>query len=532
MISDSAAYAEMTLRDYVRVLFRHQAVIVTAIMTVVTTTFIGLKLKTPVYEAQVKVLISAEKQVEATYYREIPGARNTEMALTQSEIVRSNPILERTVKALRLYQRPLDYERPFASPLKYSLIDFKTARVRNRLTGRSPDQQQMSLFRLAVEDLKGRVTVQPVRDTNLFTISVREFSPVGAAITANTVSRSYVIFDLEQQLAELRLKYGEKHQTVQQLTDNIHRMSDSLAGGPISDIEAIGPASVKIMEQASIPMGPVGPPKVLILALAALMSLFLGVILAFVFEYLDQTVKSPQDIRGGLRLPYLGFVPQRRFWNRAFVRNPDLATPYVQAYRALADQLYLEMRSQGLKALLVTAVAAAEGVTTVTANLGVCLARRVPGKVLLIDANLRQPELHTAFGLPDAPGLADVLDGRETLEQVLRQTPGGLAIVPAGRAKADPAALLESLAMSELLRQAKAGWDLVLIDCAQMRGYPDSVILAAGVDGMTLIVREGRARRQVLQAALGPLAHVRTKLLGAILNGRRLVIPKVIYEWV
>ena len=116
---------ETTLRDYLRVLFRHKAIITITILTVCSTVFVGLKLKTKVYESKVKMLITAEKQVEATYLREMYGRRNVQQTLTQSEIVKSNPVLNRVVRALALDKRPMDSEKQFASPLKVKLIDFK-----------------------------------------------------------------------------------------------------------------------------------------------------------------------------------------------------------------------------------------------------------------------------------------------------------------------------------------------------------------------------------------------------------------------
>ena len=113
---------ETTFRDYMRVLFRQKAVVITCFLTVMITVIIGIMLKTPVYEAKVKMLISASKQVEATYYRDLIMGQNMEVALTQAEIVKSAPVLEKTVRALGLAQKPFDYEKQFASPLKAKLV--------------------------------------------------------------------------------------------------------------------------------------------------------------------------------------------------------------------------------------------------------------------------------------------------------------------------------------------------------------------------------------------------------------------------
>ena len=107
----------LTLRDYLRVFFRNKSIFTICFLTVMTTVYLGLQLKTPVYQSQVKMHISAEKQLESPYYRELAGQRSSNAALTQSEIVKSNPVLERTVNALNLHNRPVDYEKAFCSLL-------------------------------------------------------------------------------------------------------------------------------------------------------------------------------------------------------------------------------------------------------------------------------------------------------------------------------------------------------------------------------------------------------------------------------
>ncbi|MCR4337699.1 MAG: Wzz/FepE/Etk N-terminal domain-containing protein, partial [Candidatus Omnitrophica bacterium] len=282
---------EFTFRDYVRVLFRQKAVVLICVLTVGITVFVNLALKTPVYDAQVKMLISAEKQIQSPYYREVYGEHNTKVALTQSEIVKSGPVLERTVQALGLDQKPANYERKYASPLKAFLMDvYKNSETKTSAQAEDPSGQLA--FRNAVAALKDAIRVEPIRDTNLFIIKVRDFDAVQAAMIANVISRSYIIFDLEQQLADLTLKYGEKHPAVQQLRDNVDRMVEKLNGNALSNIEAIGPATVKIIEQANIPLEPTGPRKKLSLLLAFFVGSVMGIVLAFIFEYMDPTFKS------------------------------------------------------------------------------------------------------------------------------------------------------------------------------------------------------------------------------------------------
>ncbi len=506
-----------TFRDYLKVLFRQKAVIITTFVTVMLTVGIGMLFKTPVYQSSVKVLISAEKQVEAPYYRDLLGSRESEIVLTQSEIVNSAPIIERAVSVIGLYDRPLDYEKRFASVLKRRFIEMYAKGLNAKLAKLKEEQKKAYLFRMAVEELRRSIKVEPIRDTKLFTISAREYSPLGAAIIANVVSRSYVIFDLEQQLAELQIKYGDKHLAVTQLKDNIEKMRKSLTGEPLPNVDAIGPASVKIVEQAQIPIRPVGISNFLTIIIALMMAPFLGVMLAFTFEYLDQSFKSPADVESFLGLPFLGYIP----------KNKKLKPV---ALSQLSDQVYLVMKDKGLKSALFTAAVPEEGVTTIVANLARSLSQKGEHKVLLIDANLRRPAIDKAFKITEPEGLAEVLEGKLNFNAAVKEMAKNLYVIKAGRTALNPITLLSSQMMKEALKLAKEHYDLVLVDCASLKDFKDVIVVSNFVDSVVIVVKEGRTRRQVVKAAIAPLEQKKTNLIGVILNNRSFVIPKMIYE--
>lgn len=111
-------FSGSTLRDYLTVIFRHKAVIIITFVVIMISVVIGLELKTPVYHAQVKMLISGEKQFESPYYKELNSYQQIGISLTQAEIVNSNPVIERVVRALKLYERPSDYEKNYCSTLR------------------------------------------------------------------------------------------------------------------------------------------------------------------------------------------------------------------------------------------------------------------------------------------------------------------------------------------------------------------------------------------------------------------------------
>jgi len=125
---------QSSTRDFFRIIFRQKWVVLTVLATVMLTTFIGFDLKTPRYEAQVKMLISAEKQTATPYFKEVADDYKTALVVTQSEIVKSTPVMERVTTALNLSKRPLDYEKQFASPLKAFIVDLRVKKLEEKIS--------------------------------------------------------------------------------------------------------------------------------------------------------------------------------------------------------------------------------------------------------------------------------------------------------------------------------------------------------------------------------------------------------------
>ena len=543
-----------TLRDYLTIIFRHKTVILTTFVTVMISVIIRLELKTPSYIAQVKMLITAQKQIDSPYYRYLSGFEPIGVSLTQCEILTSNPVIERAVKALKFYERPSDYEKNYCSALKARLIDLRRkiaaaqkassenesehykeleenqqvgiSLTKNEITNPDAVNVQSYTFRQAVIGLKNSISVEPIRDTNLFVLYATDFNPNAAAMTANVVSRSYIIFDLEQQLAELQLKYGEKQPIVVQLKDNIERMTKNLTGETLPDLEAIGPASVKIIEQALVPFVPEGTKKKLSIVLAFFMSIFLGIMLAFGLEYMDQTFKSAQDLEKFLNLPVLGAIPK----NIHKGKDSKQICINLHAYQPLADQIYLLVKDNNLKSILITALSPLEGSAKLIANLGKYLSQEAHHKIFIVDANLKAPSLHKLFNITGKPGLADVLEEKAALEKATVKINDNLLILPAGETSLNPTTLLNSSRMRDVVNIAREKSELLFIDYANLRAIKNVRILSSIADGIALVVSEGKTRRPVIKAAITPLKQSKANIIGTILNDRTFVIPKIIYK--
>lgn len=534
MPSDLHNYS--TLRDYFKVLFKHKPVILTTIIVIVITVYVNLSFVTPSFIASVKMMKEGEKSDAAEYYKEF---RMSSRALSDVELVTSNPVVEKTVKALRLYDRALDYEKKFASPLKSYVISDRVNNLKNQIETISPEQRRQMLYMNAVKQLKSNINVEQVKDTNMFTISVSDFDPSSAILIANVLSRAYMIYDLERQLAENLLKYGEKHSITYQIKDKISELEQYLDGRPLTDIEAIGPASVKIIEQAKEAVPVQVYNKRMLLALTVVLSVVMGFIFAFGIEYIDQTIKSPRDIETFLGIPFLGSLPRIKGKKKLLVSKTNFHSfNQYQFYQNLTDQLHLLIKDGKLKSILITDVESSDETAMVIANIGLCLANNTnhnsngdkQNKVLLIDANLRSPFMFSVFNVSNSPGLTDSIEGKVSVNEIIKNISSNLYLITAGDTELNPSTILSSAKLSEIIQTLKDHFELILLSGADLKNYTDTVMFSSNIDAYILIVNDGKVKRQVLKYAISPLEQKKANIIGVILNNRRMAIPKVIYD--
>lgn len=259
------------------------------------------------------------------------------------------------------------------------------------------------------------------------------------------------------------------------------------------------------------------------------MSIFLGIMFAFGLEYIDHTFKSPRDVETFLNLPLLGAIPKKWFRNKSLLRNTKKATVLNSSYHDLSDQIYLLMKDKKLKALLITAVSHLEGSTTIVANIGLSLARE-GHKVLVIDANLKSPEIHEMFKIPNKSGLTHVLEGKIALEEAIKEIDCNLSVLTAGNTTLNPTLLFDSTRMANTIKEAKGKYGFVFVDYANLRNSHDADILSSSLDGTVLVVNESKTKHPVIKALIAPLVQKKANIIGAILNNRTFVIPRILYK--
>lgn len=516
-----------TLRDYMKVIFKQKIIFAVVPLAILIPVYFTLQLVTPKFQSSVKLYVKAQKETEADYYK---GIFSLSITSDHAELVTSNIVLARVVEALKLYEIPIDHEKKFASPFKAALIEQRMKRRKIQLESMTAQQRKSNLFMSAMENLKNNLTVLPVRDTSFFMIQVRDFDPKLVTLIANSVSRSYVIFDLEQQVQEYKLKYGSKHSTVLQLEDYIEDLKGALHGELISDIDALGPASVKIIAQAQYVNPVISLNKSMLLILSFFVAVFFSLVFAFMLEYFDNTLKSQHDIETTIDAPFLGSIPKSKSKDKLLIGNSATEDRYAKALQDVAHQIYLLTNDKKFKSILIFDIEGSEDVSLFIANISMCLADHSGQRVLIIDANLRKPSISNILDVPNEPGLSNVLEKEITFENAIQSLSPSLNVLSTGKIMSNPNILLGSSDMSVLIDRAKEKYDLVFIKCGDIKNYMDSVILSSVVDGVMLVVNEGKVRKQVISQALVPLRQNKSNFMGVVMNNCIYAIPEFLYR--
>ena len=328
----------------------------------------------------------------------------------------------------------------------------------------------------------------------------------------------------QTQFAQLRLETELQNDTYKYLLSQLEAARIS-AGTIAPYIEVVESATV------SYRLGMSTRNKVV---LGALVGLFLGVLAAFFLEYLDQTIKTAQDVERVLDVPVLGLIPLesrqqllagnghhgRRRYAIPLVSLVSPDDPSSEAYRALRTNVtFVNAEQRSLRVICVTSPGPGEGKSTTAANLAITLAQQ-GSATLLVDADLRRPLVHRAFNLVQEPGLTDVLVGSSQLREAVRPNViPKLDVLPAGALPPNPSELLGSEAMRRLMEQLRTHYDIIIFDSPPTLAVTDATVLGASSDAVILVLRAGETEEIAAQRALEQLRRVQARVAGSVLNG-------------
>jgi len=305
-----------------------------------------------------------------------------------------------------------------------------------------------------------------------------------------------------------------------------------------------------VVDVARMPQAPVEPNIPRNLAFAFMLGLTSGIGLAFLLEGLDNTVRTTEQAQMISGLAPLGMIPMGSRTTReggANTKRLVIATSkeavelitqvrpqsqMAESYRALRTSLLLSNLGAPPKVIMVTSALPQEGKTTTSINCAVVLAQKGV-RVLLIDADLRRPSIHKTLGLGPRSGLSNVLTGSATLEQAITRAPilANLSVLPAGTPPPNPAELLASANMRDVLTQLREQYDHIVIDTPPTLSVTDAVVLSPRADAIVLVIRSGQTTKQALRRSRDVLMQVNAKVSGVLLNAVDLSSPDYYYYY-
>ncbi len=399
--------------------------------------------------------------------------------------------------------------------------------------------------------LPPKVSVQSVANTELITISVEDYDPNLAVTAANTLGNILIsqgaefytgsgkspsetlkvqVDQAESDLNQARITYNALLMSTPPPTDAIvnagkdvdlkQQIFNSLSS-QYEDLrvkEAVQANLISVVNPASFPQSPSKPNKILYLGLGLVVSFMAGFGLVLLFENLDSTLFSSEQISSVVRLPMLGRIPLER--KKKGLQFPLNGSSYnTEAFLRLRTTFQKSIDELSCKSILVTSALQGEGKSTIVSSLAYLLSQSTK-KIILVDCDLRLSTIHKIYGLSNDLGLCDYLMGRADLDDVIQQTKyPGLSVITGGRSAHEPVNLLSSDRMKDLIQELYNRYDLVLLDSPAVLAVTDASVVAPLVDGVLLVVKRAFIGREKLEAALEQLSTVKAKLMGLTING-------------
>lgn len=489
------------LRRYLLLFRRRRGIIILTALIVVASAVGTSLLQTPIYQGQARVLIRQQPTDSLFEASGGQSATSQQSIQTEIELLRSEPV---------------------------------RAAVRQKL-GSSP-----------------RFSVRQVGTTEVIEIATENSDPEQAAVIANAYATAYTDLRRKQAVDDLVAAGRE----IQARVASLQREIDSIAipsppagrpsdPGPtqrrdalleqqselkqkVDELQldaALRTGGAQIVTPASVPTSPIKPTTVKNALLALGVGLVFGIALAFLFEYLDDTIKGKDDLeRATQGLATLGLIPTVPGWKErrrpVLVSLSDPKAAATESYRALRTSIQFMGLDRPLRTIQVTSPNAGEGKTTTIANLGVALAQ-TGQNVVIVSCDLRRPRVHEFFGMPNGMGFTSVLLGEVPVSSATQRIDGveGLTVVVSGPIPPNPSELLAGRRAVEALAALQAEADVVLIDCPPILPVTDAAVLANRVDGTLLVAAAGKTTRRELHRAQEVLRQVDARLIGTVLNG-------------
>lgn len=496
----------MELKDYIRPLRKWWWLILAATLVATTSSFLATLRQPAIYRTKATVMIGSAI--------ENPNPSGNEFWLTQqlattyADIVKRDTVRAGVMAALGLSWLPeytarvvvntqlVELTVTDTNPQRAQAVADELARQLILLSPTAPgreDQQRQSFINAQLNDLEAKI-----QETQ------NEIERKQAEL-ANMFSARQIA-DTQTQIAGLQNKLATLQANYAALLANTQK-------GALN--------SITIIEPAALPTEPVGPNKLATILLAATIGFLLAAGAAYLMDYLDDTLKNPDDVEKITGLTTLGAVPRLESLGAGneLAALTEGQSAGREAYRVLRTNLQFAAVERPLRTLMVTSPGPSEGKSLTVANLAVALAQ-ADRRVILLDTDLHKPRLHRLFGLRNNVGVTTALLEENPVADGLLQatTVPGLSVLTSGPLPPNPAELLGSARMRQLLGQLAAQADIVLLDSPPAVALSDAAILSTQCDGVLLVFDAGATRREVARRAIEALRRVNARIVGAVLN--------------
>ena len=277
--------------------------------------------------------------------------------------------------------------------------------------------------------------------------------------------------------------------------------------------------NVRVIDHAEVPKAPITPTGRRTWLLSIAIGLVAAIAVAYGLDYMNDTIKTPEDVTRHLKLPFLGLIPSVRGDKHPVLASSHAPHDFGESFRTLRTAIMTMYAGEGTKIMVVTSAQPLEGKTTTACNIAMALAYG-GARVLLIDADMRRPGLHRPLRLTNDRGLSQVLVGQARVRDVIQRTvdPNLLAIT-AGKAPPNPSELLSSERMKTLLTNLTHGpFDWIIVDTPPVLAVTDAVVLAPMVSGVTFVIGAEMTRRRLAERAVDTIAASHPKMMAVVLN--------------
>lgn len=390
-------------------------------------------------------------------------------------------------------------------------------------------------------------------------IWVTDIDPLRAQVVANELARQLILLSPTQtesntqvqqdflfgQIEDVQSQIGETNEEIARLQDRLANTNSAselqdtreeiaaqqqklttLQGtyaALLANTEQGATNSLILIEQAELPLNPIGPNKMLLVLMASGIGFALAAGAAYLLDYLDDTIKLPEDVSKATNLHTLGTLAKLNGngegYAHALIAATNPRAPEVESYRVLRTNIQALSNDQPLCSILITGPGPSEGKSVCVANLAIVMAQ-AGLKVVLVDADLRRPVQHEIFNLKNEPGLGDaLLLLNPKIDHYLLDTDiDNLLLLPSGSLPESPAELLGSESMEFVIEELKSYFDIVLFDGPPVLPVADALILGPQVDGLILVSEAGRTRKGDLRDAIEELHRTQSSILGVVLN--------------